>query len=61
MIGSLGASGKRDKMSEFVVRNEREKTMATYRDFQDAWDYFIITLEGQGDIFKTDDNNESNS
>ena len=61
MIGSLGASGKRDKMSEFVVRNESEKTMATYRDFQDAWDYFIITLEGQGDIVKTDDNNESNS
>ena len=61
MIGALGASGKRDKMSEFVVRNNNEKMMATFRDFQDAWDYFIITLDGQGDIVKTDDNNESDS
>ena len=61
MIGSLGASGKRDKMSEFVVRNNNEKMMATFRDFQDAWDYFVFALDGQGDIVKTDDNNESNS
>ena len=61
MIGSLGASGKRDKMSEFVVRNESEKTMATYRDFQDAWDYLVLALESEGDIIKSDDNNERNS
>ena len=48
-------------MSEFVVRNDSEKTMATYRDFQDAWDYLVIALQNEGDIIQSDDNNASNS
>ena len=61
MLASLGSSGKKGKMIEFIVRNDNEKMMATFRDFQDAWDYFVLALDGQGDIVKTGDNNESNS
>ena len=61
MIGSLGASGKREKMTEFIVRNEKEKEVATFQEFQDAWDYLVLALESEGDIIKSDDNNETNS
>jgi hypothetical protein len=61
VIGSLGASGKRDKMIEFIVRNEKEKKIAAFPEFQDAWDYLVISLQNEGDIVKAGDNNESNS
>jgi len=61
VIGSLGASGKRDKMIEFIVRNEKEKKIAAFPEFQDAWDYLVMSLESEGDIVKTGDNNESDS
>jgi hypothetical protein len=61
VIGSLGASGKRDKMIEFIVRNEKEQKIAAFPEFQDAWDYLVMSLESEGDIVKTGDNNESDS
>ena len=56
-----GASGKREKMAEFIVRNEKEKAVAAFHQFQDAWDYLVLALESEGDIVQSDDNNESNS
>ena len=48
-------------MREFVVRNDKEKEVATFQEFQDAWDYLVIALQNEGDIIQSDDNNESNS
>jgi hypothetical protein len=48
-------------MTEFIVRNEKEKAVATFQQFQDAWDYLVMTLESEGDIIQNDDNNASNS
>ena len=48
-------------MTEFIVRNEKEKEVATFQEFQDAWDYLVLALESEGDIIKSDDNNETNS
>jgi hypothetical protein len=37
-------------MSEFAVRDLNEKTVATFRDFEEAWNHLVINLENEGDI-----------
>ena len=50
MIGLPRASGKKEKMSDFAVRDLSEKTVATFRDFEEAWNHLVINLENEGDI-----------
>jgi|ETNvirenome_6_85_1030632.scaffolds.fasta_scaffold58683_4 hypothetical protein len=50
MIGLPSASGKKEKMSDFAVRDLSEKTVATFRDFEEAWNHLVINLENEGDI-----------
>jgi hypothetical protein len=37
-------------MNEFILRNEKEKKIAAFPEFRDAWDYLVIVLENEGDL-----------
>ena len=37
-------------MSDFAVRDLSENTVATFRDFEEAWNHLVINLENEGDI-----------
>lgn len=50
MIDLPGVGRKKEKMSDFAVRDLSEKTVATFRDFEEAWNHLVINLENEGDI-----------
>ena len=50
MMALPDAGRKKEKMSDFAVRDLSEKTVATFRDFEEAWNHLVINLENEGDI-----------
>ena len=50
MMGLPDVGRKKEKMSDYAVRDLSEKTVATFRDFEEAWNHLVINLENEGDI-----------